>query len=291
MSQSARVNGVSTGLEEVYFNVVGPRYFGIMHTPVLAGRDFTSADDGNAPAVAIVNEAFVRQHLGETGALGQRVLISGSPREMQIVGVVKDAAYETLRAAPPPTVYVSYQQHRGRPMTLVIDGAGSTAATAEAIRAAVQPRVPARPLQFRTLAAQVEASLVRERLMMLVTTLLGGLALALAAVGVYGLVSYSVTSRTREIGVRLALGARQSIIQRWVLQDALRMVAIGTLFGLPATWLVSRLIAAMIFGVTPTDPATVTGAVIVLGLVGLVAAIGPAHRAARVDPILSLRAE
>jgi putative ABC transport system permease protein len=291
MSQSVLVNGVSTDLEEVYFNVIGPRYFTIMHTPILTGRDFTPSDDGNAPAVAIVNEAFVRQRLDTENALGQRVSISGSPREAQIVGVVKDAVYETLRAAPPPTVYVSYLQHRGRPMTLVVDAAGSTSAVAAVIRAQVQPMVPAKPVRLRTLAAQVEGSLVRERLMMSLTTVLGVLAVTLAAVGLYGLVSYTVANRTREIGVRLALGATQSVIQRWIVQNALRLVALGTVVGLPVAWILSRLITSIVFGVTPTDPATVAVAVTVLIIVGVLAAFGPARRAACVDPLLSLRAE
>jgi ABC-type antimicrobial peptide transport system permease subunit len=144
---------------------------------------------------------------------------------------------------------------------------------------------------MRTLAAQVDASLVRERLMMSLTTVLGALAVTLAAVGLYGLVSYTVANRTREIGVRLALGATQSVIQRWVVRNALRLVALGTVVGLPLAWILSRLIATMVFGVTPTDPATVAGAVSVLVVIGVLAAIAPARRAACVDPLLSLRAE
>jgi predicted permease len=291
MSLPVLVNGESTGDEEVYFNVIGPRYFEIMQTPILEGREFTASDDDSRPAVAIVNDAFVRRHLTNGLPLGQRVSITGTPREMQIVGVARDAVYETLRAGPPPTVYVSYQQHRGRPMTLLVDAPGSAAAVVDAIRAEVQPRVPARPLQFRTLAAQVEDSLIRERLMMAVTTLFGALALLLAAVGLYGLVSYSVTSRTREIGVRIALGARQAVIQRSVLSDALRLVAFGAAIGMPAAWLLSRGVASLMFGIRPADLATMIGAAAVLAAAGAIAAAGPARRAARVDPIVSLRAE
>jgi predicted permease len=291
MSVPIRVNGVSTGTEEVYFNVVGPRYFEIMQTALLTGRTFTPADDANAPAVAVVNDAFVRRHLTSNRALGERVSIPGSPREMQIVGVVVDAVYETPRAAPPPTVYVSYQQHRGRPMTLVIHAPASATIAAPALRAAVQPRVPTRPLQIGTFAQQVERSLVRERLMTLLSAVVGALALLLAAVGLYGLMSYAVINRTREIGVRMALGARLATIQRGIVLDALRMVSIGVVIGLPLAWMLSRLVAALMFGVAPGDPATMLTGVIILAIVGAVAACGPARRAARVDPVISLRAQ
>ncbi|HUF50719.1 MAG TPA: ABC transporter permease [Longimicrobiales bacterium] len=291
MSRPMFINGVSTGEQDVYFNIVAPRFFEIMHTPLVLGRDFTLADDASRPAVAVVNETFVRQYLQPGSAVGQRVSLTGTGDEMQIVGVARDAVYETLRAAAPPTVYMSYLQQRGRRMTLVIDAPDSVAAAAAAVRTEVQPRVPTQPLRVRTLAAQVEGSLIRERLMATLTSIFGTVALALAAVGLYGLVSYSVTNRTREIGVRLALGARHTAIERRVLQDALRLVALGIAIGLPAVWLVSRLVRALIVGVTPTDPVTMAGAVSVLATVGVLAALGPARRAARIDPVASLRAE
>ena len=291
MSTPIFVNGVSTGREEVYFNVVAPRFFEIMQTALLAGRDFTAADDATSPRVAVVNEAFVRLYLRQGSALGQRVSFTGPPDAMRIVGVVRDAVYETLRAAPPPTLYVSYLQQRDRRMTLVIEVPDSMGAAAAAVRAEVQPRVPAQPLRVRTLAAQVDGSLIRERLMALLASVFGTLALMLAAVGLYGLVSYSVTNRTREIGVRLALGARRARIERWVCQEALRLVALGIAIGVPAAWLVSRLVRTLIFGVTPADPATLAGAVGVLIIVTLLATLGPARRAARIDPVLALRRE
>ena len=292
MSVPVFVNGISTGVEEVYFNVVAPRFFAIMQTPLVAGRDFSRSDDGSAPLVALVNETFVRQYLPEGNALGQWVSFTGAAdNQMQIVGVVRDAVYETLRAAPPPTMYVSYLQHRGRPMTLVIDVQGSIVATMARVRDEVQPKVPSRPLWMRTLAGQVEASLIRERLIALLSAIFGTLALTLAAVGLYGLVSYAVTNRTHEIGVRLALGARHTVIERGILQDALRLLALGMVIGIPTALLLSRWVQTMMFGVSPTDAATIMGAVGVLTMVGVLAALGPARRAARIDPILSLRAE
>ena len=290
MSTPMRVNGVMTE-DEIYFNVIAPRFFEIVGTPLLAGRDLSPADDLNAPAVAVVNEAFVRTHLAGAQPLGQRVAYPGAQREMEIVGVVKDAVYETLRAAPPPTIYMSYLQSRGRPMTIVVDATAPIAEVTSAIRAAVQPRVPASPMRIRTFAWQIENSLFQARLMRMLTAIFGGLALALAAIGVYGLMSYSVALRTREIGVRLALGARPSRVVRMVLGNALRMVTVGVIIGVPLALLVARLISRLIFGVTSTDPMTIASAIAILSCVGLASAAIPARRAAAVDPVTSIHVE
>ena len=290
MSTPMTVNGVSTGLEEVYFNIIGPRFFEIVGTPLLAGRDLTDADDASAPAVALVNETFVRKHvIGDP--LGQRVLISPGHREMQIAGVVKDAVYETLRAAPPATVYASYLQTRGRPMTLVIDARSPLTDVAATVRAAIQPKVPATPMRMRSFAAQIESSLFQARLMRSLTAIFSALALLLAAVGLYGLMSYMVATRTREIGVRLALGARPARVLRMVLGNALRMVVIGIIAGLPLAMLAARLIASMVFGLTPTDAVTIAAAVAVLILVGAASAALPARRAATLNPVTAIRVE
>ena len=290
MSNSMAINGVSTGLEEVYFNFVAPRYFEIMHTPLLSGREFTDNDDTNAPPVAIVNEALVRMYL-KGNPLGQRITPMGSEHDHQIVGVVKDAVYETLRAAPPPTVYLMYLQGRPRPMTLVVDAAGSVVAARSAIRTELQPKVPAKPLRMRTLREQIDGSLIRERLMMTLTTVFGLLALTLAAIGLYGLMSYSVAARTREIGVRIALGAAPGRVLRMVLGSALRMVAAGVVIGVPAAWLLSRFIARLVYGLSPTDSLTTAFAIGVLVVVGIAATAIPARRAASVNPVLSIQAE
>ena len=291
MSTPMRVNGVSSGLEEIYFNVISPRFFDIVGTPLLAGRDLLLSDDQHAPPVAVVNEAFARTYLAGVTPLGQRVRFPNATRDMEIVGVVKDAVYETLRAAPPPTIYMSYLQSRGRPMTIVVDAAAPMADVTEAIRGAIQPRVPSAPMRFRTFASQIENSLFEARLMRLLTAIFGALALGLAAIGLYGLMSYSVALRTRELGVRLALGARPGRLVRMVIGSALRMVGIGVVVGLPLAWMASRLIARMIFGVSATDPMTIAVAIAILGSAGLAAAAVPARRAAAVDPVTSIHVE
>jgi predicted permease len=288
ISQAITVNGVRTGEGEMHFNSVGPRYFDTMRTPILAGRDFAREDAPAGPYVAIVNEAFVRQHM--TGPpLGQRVSVVGSGREMQVIGVVKDTAYESLREAP-PTVYSAHQQ-RPNSTAFVVHAPGQAAAVAAAIRAEVQARLGGRPPRISTLADQLEGSLVLERLLARVTLVFGALALTLAAVGLYGLTSYWVTSRTREIGVRVALGARSVAVLRLVLGDAMRMVAFGVVAGIVSAWGLSRLIESMVFGLTATDVTTIAFAVAVLVLTGLLAGLIPARRATRIDPQLALRNE
>ena len=285
------MNGVSTGLEEVYFNIIAPRYFEVLGTPFIAGRDFSNADDVNAPGAAIVNEAFVRKYIADHHPLGKHLTMSGPARDLAIVGVVKDAVYETLREPAPPTVYASYLQSRGRPMTVVVNNAAPIATVSAALRELIQPRTPAKPVRIRTFASQVEDSLFSERLMMLLTSVFGMLALGLAAVGLYGLMSYTVSTRTREIGVRLALGARPTRVVRMVVGGALRMVGFGVIVGLPIAWMASRAIAQLMFGVTPTDPVTIAAAVAILCSVGLASAAIPARRAAAVDPATSIHVE
>jgi ABC-type antimicrobial peptide transport system permease subunit len=210
---------------------------------------------------------------------------------MTIVGVVKDAVYETLRAAPPPTMYASYLQTRGRPMTLVIDAAAPLNDVTAAVRAAVQPKVPATPMRIRSFAAQIENSLFQARLMMSLTTIFGGLALLLAAIGLYGLMSYTVATRMHEIGVRLALGARPARVLGMVLTRAMRMVVLGIAIGLPIAWLSSRLVRSLIFGLEPTDAATIAASVVLLLMVGFGAAALPARRAAKLDPVSAIHVE
>lgn len=289
ISQAITVNGVRTGEDEVHFNSVGPRYFEAMGTPIVAGRDFARADGPSGPYVAIVNEAFARQYMAGPGPLGQRLSVLGSSREMQVIGVVKDTAYETLREAP-PTVYSAHQQ-RLTTATFVVHAPGATAGVASAIRTEVQSRLGGRLPQIRTLEDQLEASLVLERLLARVTMVFGALALTLAAVGLYGLTSYWVANRTREIGVRVALGARTVTVLRLVLGDTLRMVALGVGVGILSALGVGRLIESMIFGLSATDVTTVAFAVAVLVITGLLAGLVPARRAVRIDSQLALRNE
>ncbi len=223
--------------------------------------------------------------------IGQRVSVVGAAnREMQVVGVVKDAVYETLRDAPPPTVYAQYFQGSGG-VTLVLYAPGAVAPVVSAIRAEFQPKLAGKPVRVRTLTAQLESSLAQEQLMAAVASAFGALALVLAAVGLYGLLAYWVARRTHEIGIRMALGAPHAKVVTLVLGDALRMLAWGTALGVPIAWGLSRFVSSMLFGLTTRDAPTLAGAVALLTVTGLLAAWLPARRAANVNPLVALRAE
>jgi predicted permease len=291
ISQAIAVNGQPIGPEELHVNNVSPRYFETMRTPVVLGREFTTRDDASAPGVAVVNEAFVRQYMPAGRPLGQHLSIVGLAGDAQIVGVVRDAVYESLRQVPPPTVYMPYLQRGAGGVTFEIHTDGAIAQLASAIRAAVQPKVPATPLRIRTLTAQLESSLVQERLMATLASAFGSLALLLAGIGLYGLLAYTVAGRTKEIGIRTALGARPAHVLWLVTKDAVRMLAVGIAVGLPLAWAASRLISSMLFAVRPVDPVTIAGATAILTLSGALAAFLPARRAARIDPMVALRHE
>jgi predicted permease len=285
------INGRPIDGEEFHFNLVGPKYFEALNTPIALGREFRSTDDTTAPMVAIVNEAFVRKYLPDGNPLGQRVSMAGEKSNRLVVGVVRDSVYENLRQSPPPTVYEPLLQSRAQPVTLVVYAPGSIGKTASAIRAELQPRLAGVLLQIRTLTAQLEEGLAQERLMAALAGIFGGLALALALVGLYGLLAYTVARRTSEIGIRLALGAQRAQVVRLVLSDALRMLVSGVLFGVSAAWAVTRVVSSMLFGITATDPATIAVAVTVLIATGLVASYLPTRHAMRVDPRTALRCE
>jgi ABC-type antimicrobial peptide transport system permease subunit len=241
--------------------------------------------------VAIVNEAFVREYMPTGSPLGQRVSVVGSRDERQVVGVVKDAVYETLRETPPPTVYVPYLQSSGDGVALEIFAAGSLAQVASAVRAEIAPKLAGKPLKIRTMTARLETSLVQERLMATLASAFGVLALVLASVGLYGVLAYTVVRRTNEIGIRLALGAPRSQVLALVLSSAIRMLALGVALGLAAAWAASRVVSSMLFGLTANDPTTIAGALTVLLVTGLLAAYLPARRATRIEPLVALRCE
>jgi predicted permease len=294
ISMPIAVNGQPVGGDisgEMHFNVIGPRYFEVLGTPFVLGRDFTNRDDATAPPVAIVNEAFLRRYLKDVAPLGQRVSVVGSPQDMQVVGIVRDAVYEDLRQTPPPTVYAAYLQSGVDTATLEIHAPGGLAQVTAAIRSEIQPKLAGKPLRVRTLTGQLESGLVRERLMTTLASTFSALALSLAVVGLYGVLAFSVARRTGEIGVRIALGARQSQVLREILREAGRMVGFGIVIGIPIAWMASRLISSMLFGVTAHDPVTAVASMAVLACAAFIAAFLPARRAARVDPLVAIRCE
>ena len=278
-----------------HFNTVAPRYFATMRTPLLLGRDFTMRDDEGAPPVAIVKQAFVREYLQGRNPLGVHVSVQNSPdsQNMAVVGVVGDTVSFDLREPAPPFVYAPYLQNAKSAGSATIEfrAGGSLLATANSVRAAIRQRLPNTAVTILPYGEQVERTLVREKLVATLASLFGAMSLGLAAVGLYGLVAYTVTRQTHEIGVRMALGASRLQVLSMVLRAALALVATGTLIGLPLSFTVSTLISKMLFGVRPTDP---VNAIVVSGLLLVVASVAaclPASRASSVDPMEALRYE
>jgi predicted permease len=295
-SQPVSINGQPPTQESVHFNSVSPRFFETLGTPRVLGRDVTEQDGPGAAAVAIVNEAFVRRYLPGVPPMGQQVAMAEKrAKPMEIVGVVKDAVSFSLREPPPPTVYVPYLQNPEAIgfVYFEIRAAGSLSQTAALVRDDLRARFPQTPVQAQVLplTEQVDRALIQERLLAALGTCFGALALMLAGVGLYGLLAYTVTRSTSEIGIRMALGALPGEVLWLVLKSALRLVGLGVAVGIPAAWVASRLIAAMLFGLTATDPLTIVGATLMLMLAALLAAFLPARRAIQVDPMVALRHE
>jgi predicted permease len=290
------VNGRHVSEDEPPFFAVAPGFFATLQLRVLAGRDFTLRDDGKAPAVAIVNEAFARRYFPAGNALGQRVTAAHSRfwQDMEVIGVVSNATHYSLREPARACVFVPFFQQSPERIgfgTFEIRGEGSLAAIASAVEGVIGPKLPEATVKTRSFTAQVESSIRSERLTAQLAGFFALLTLALGAIGLYGLLAYRVAQRTSEIGVRIALGARRSQVIWMVLRGGLRLVGIGLAVGVPAALLASRLVAGMLYGLVPTDAPTVAIATAILGLTGIAAGVLPARRAARVEPMAALRCE
>jgi ABC-type antimicrobial peptide transport system permease subunit len=268
-----------------------------MGTPLVLGRDFTERDRPGASGSAIVNETFARKYFPEGYPLGQQISIAnpGYPA-FEVVGVVKDTASEfSLREPAPPSVDLPYFQYPDLIgfTSFEIRAGSSVARTAALVRDELREKFPAGSVEYQVeaLTEQVQRTLIQERLLAALGSCFGGLALLLAAVGLYGLLAYTVTRSTSEIGIRMALGATRTEVLGLVFSRALRLLGFGIALGIPAAWAGSRLIASMLFGLTATDPLTILGATVLLGTTALLAALLPALRAAHVDPMVALRYE
>jgi predicted permease len=243
--------------------------------------------------VAIVNETFARQYYPDEGVVGQRLGLARGESNIEIVGVVQDSKYQGLREAILPMLYLPYTQNRRfDPMVLHVRTAGNPAPVVAALREQVQRLDPNLPVyNVHTVEEQIDQTLTGENLMATVATLFALLALALSTTGVYGVMAYAVNRRTREVGIRMAIGAAPASILRLVLRDAALLVAIGAVVGVPAAYALARLAASRFYGVSPGDAVSIAGAVGVLSAAGFAAAWIPARRAARVDPMTALRNE
>ena len=291
-----------------YCNAVSPGYFKTMGVSFVAGRDFDQRDavviqppDPKAPGattfkLAIVNESFAKHYYGNASPIGRRIGFGGdpgTPTPIEIIGVVKDAKYTGVRAEIPRTVYFAYQQmdEPGSASVYVRSTQNPTAAFA-AVRRTVREMDSNIPIyNLRTLARQIERSLLTERLVATLSSAFGVLATLLAVIGLYGLMAYTASRRTREIGLRMALGAVSGDVVWLVMREVIVLVGVGVTLGLAAAWGLSRLIGNQLYGVSPNDPITMVAAACGLTIIALVAGYIPAFRAARVNPVTALRYE
>jgi len=278
-------------------NQVSPRFFETLGQRVIAGRAFTERDREGAPAVAIVNEAFARRFLNGANPIGHTFHRYGARArgpETEIVGVVGDAVYRRLRDPAPPTAYSPAAQPRddfqpsGFNLNVRASG-GSPAQLARSVADAIGGVNRELALTFQPLSDQVGASLAQERIVAMLSGFFGALALLLAGLGLYGVTSYAVSRRRTEIGIRMALGAPAVTVVRLVLRRVALLVAIGVVVGTALSVWASRYVSSLLFGLEPTDPATIAGSVALLAIVGGIAGWLPAHRASRIDPVAVLR--
>lgn len=283
----------------VLMNAVTPDFFDLLGVPLVAGRGF-EARDGYPPGESgpfrsvIVNETFVRRYFGADNPIGRRIGFGTGPAaqtDIEIVGVVRDFAYRNMREDS-EQAFFPFLEEGGEAGTFYVAMRGTSGDALTAMRAAVHDVDPTLPLtSLRTLDAQVSRSLMIERMLATLSAGFGAIALLLAVVGLYGVLSFVVTSRTREIGIRLALGATRASVLQQVLRDAAMLLAAGTAIALPGVWGLSRLLEAHLFGVGALDPLTIALASTLLSVAALAGAMFPAWRAARVRPTEALRAE
>jgi predicted permease len=277
-----------------YVNDVGQHFFQIYNILILYGRGFSSTDTTHSPLVAVINQALAKQDYPGIDPVGKTFHAGDADGAIyQIVGVSADAKYANLRDDPPPTYYVLYNQQKEESgMTYVIQSGLSPAAILPSLRAAVAEVDKDLPLRdIRTQTEQIDATILQERLFATLTCAFGILALVLAAIGIYGIMAYTVARRTSEIGVRMALGAMPRQVRLMVLRESGWMAFVGIAIGIGASIGLARLVRAMLYGLSPTDPTTLIGTACLLFAMAVAAAYGPARRASRIDPMQALRHE
>jgi predicted permease len=277
------------GVSNAFRNVVGPGYFATMGIPMVEGRDFADGDDRDAPRVAVVNQAFARAYGGGRSVLGARIGVSRP--EFTIVGVSADAKYANVRDAIPPVWYVPYEQQPNvKYLNLYVRTAGDAEHITDSVRAAIADVDRGVALfEVRTVEAQIDNLLIVERMVATLATFFGSTGAALAALGVYGTLAYIVTTRRREIGIRMALGAGPGAIVRQMIAEAWKPLGVGALAGAAIAAALTQYTASLLYGVTPLDLVSFAGSILFMTIVVVVAASLPARRASRLDPTTALR--
>ena len=291
--RSEGAGAASGDADSVSANVIGPGYFQTMGIGLVQGRDFNAQDTENHPLVVVVNEAFVKKHFPSEDVLGRRLSLSGPEGPWrEIVGVVRTSKYLSLGEAPTPVTYLPLQQNHETGMTLHVRTTVDPSTVAGAIRSETQSLERNLPLAIpERMSERVANSLYAARMGAILLAVFGGLALLLASIGLYGVMAFAVSRRTRELGIRVALGARPSDVFSLVLRQGMTLVIAGLVLGLIVAAMVTRLLASFLYGVSTTDTFTFTAIPVLLTLVALLACYLPARRATKVDPLVALRYE
>jgi putative ABC transport system permease protein len=290
------IEGESRGADDrllADFSVVSSGYFPALGIPLKKGRIYTEADSRQATPAVIVNESFVRRFLPNQDPVGKLLRFEGrfgSPKGNQIIGVVGSVRRHGLEQEPGPEVYLSYQQTPWPYMSLVARTKAAPASVAQSIQRALYAVDSTQPVfDIKTMEERLDDSVAQRRFNMLLLGLFAALALILASIGIYGVISYSVTQRTREIGLRLALGAQRSDVLRLIIAQGLRLTVIGLAAGVAVALAIGKLISSLLYGINAHDPLTFLTTGLVLSAVALLACWLPARRASRLDPLIALR--
>jgi predicted permease len=276
-------------------NVVGAGYFATMGIPLLLGRAFGPQDTGASPKVAVINETFARWYFPGGSPIGRHFGIGGDPahsNDIEVVGVVKNAKYQDLRERPFPAAYYPYTQHIQYFYDFEVRYTGKPDVIISEVRQAIGQVDHSLPVVYGgTMVEQVNHSLTGQTLIARLSTFFGLLAAFLACIGIYGLMSYAVTRRTNEIGIRMALGAERSGVLWMVMRESLMLVGAGVAIGIPAALAAARLVSSVLYGLKANDPMTIAVSALVMTAVAALAGYLPARRAAKVDPMVALRYE
>jgi predicted permease len=270
-------------------NIVGPGYLALIHIPLERGRDFAETDRAGSLPVAIVNQSFARRFWPGEDPIGRRIRIGDSVRE--VVGVAHDSRTRSLDESPAPYFYLPFLQFYQPNMTLEVRTAGDPADMIPAVRREIAALDRDLPVQSGTMEDALGLSLLPQRAGATLLGIFSALGLVLASVGLYGVVAYAVAQRTRDLGIRMALGAESSDIYRVVLGHGVKLTLLGLFIGIVAALILARLAQGVLFGVSPTDPITLGSVAAILAVVAFVASFIPARRATRVDPMVALREE